>query len=48
MKEKQKMLKVDETTHTMLKSQAATAGRSMKEYLKLCLISCKSQAGTKC
>lgn len=41
-KQKLKHIEVDVETHTMAKAQAYAAGIPMKEYVKLCIIACKS------
>lgn len=38
----EKHLIVDNEVHTMAKTQAAEANMTVKAYLKLCLIRCKS------
>ena len=42
---KRKMLELDEETHAMLKEQAEKAGLSMRAYVRLCVIQCKSDSG---
>jgi len=38
-------VELDEDTHDMLKEQAGKAKLSMRAYLRLCLIACKSDIG---
>lgn len=47
MKKERKMVELDLDTHTMLKDQAEKAKLSMRVYLRLCLIACKSDVGIK-
>jgi len=46
-KTKVKHLEVDLETHSMFKSQAAQAGISLKRYMKLCAVTCKSDKKAK-
>ena len=39
---KRKSIELDEDTHSMLKQQAKEAKMSMRVYLRLCLIQCRS------
>ena len=42
-----KPIRFDSEVHTMIKTQSAVAGMTFNEYVKLCMISCKSQASGK-
>ena len=44
---KTKVIEVDEEIHSMIKLQAIQAKVSMKQYVKLCVISCKSDVKAK-
>jgi len=44
---KVKHIEVDEETHKAIKLQALQAGMSMRDYVKLCAVQCKSDKKAK-